>query len=130
MAEKFESLIRADKRFEIPAKRYLGLIVFRLVGDNVVTETLLKRLNARGNIHCVPACLKDKYVIRFTVTSPRTTLDDIITDWKEIVKVADDVLYEKEINMNRQRVPLAGEINCFVKKMKSQIIFCRYKREK
>lgn len=76
------------------------------MGDNVITETLLKRLNARGNIHCVPACLKDKYVIRFTVTSPRTTLDDIITDWKEIVRVADDVLSERADNITRQRVPL------------------------
>ena len=32
-------------------------------------------------MHAVPASLKGKYVIRFTVTSPRTTLEDITRDW-------------------------------------------------
>ncbi|CAH0551610.1 unnamed protein product [Brassicogethes aeneus] len=105
LAEKFESLVRADTRFELPARRYLGLVVFRLVGDNVITETLWKRLNARGRIHCVPASLKGKYVIRFTVTSPRTTIDDIVTDWKEIALVATQVIKDSLIE-KRQKVPL------------------------
>lgn len=41
-----------------------GMVVFRIKGDNDLTEKLLKRLNYRGNIHCVPASLKGKYVIR------------------------------------------------------------------
>lgn len=110
LAEKFESLIRRDNRFEIPCQRYLGLVVFRLIGDNVITETLWKRLNARGKIHCVPASLKGKYVIRFTVTSPRTTLDDIVMDWKEIVSVTDQLLNEKETSGTRARVPLGGKL--------------------
>ncbi|XP_018570725.1 histidine decarboxylase [Anoplophora glabripennis] len=106
LAEKFESLIRRDHRFEISAKRYLGLVVFRLVGDNVITETLFKKLNSRGRIHCVPASLKGKYVIRFTVTSPRTTLDDIVTDWKEIVRVTDELQHERDQLYSRVKVPL------------------------
>ncbi|CAH1169928.1 unnamed protein product [Phaedon cochleariae] len=106
LAEKFESLVRGDSRFEMPFKRYLGLIVFRLVGDNVATETLWKRLNARGKIHCVPASLKGKYVIRFTVTSPRTNVDDIVTDWKEISAVTDEVLGDKNAQAARAKVPL------------------------
>lgn len=66
------------------------------------------RLNSRGNIHCVPANLKGKYVIRFTVTSPRTTLDHIVKDWKEIVNVANDVLQEREKYLNKAKVPLGG----------------------
>lgn len=72
----------ADHRFEIPAARHLGesvsppksfrhfifgrtgLVVFRIKGENDLTERLLKRLNHRGNLHCVPASLKGKYVIR------------------------------------------------------------------
>jgi hypothetical protein len=30
MAKYFESLVRSDPSFEIPAKRHLGLVVFRL----------------------------------------------------------------------------------------------------
>lgn len=55
-----------------------GMVVFRLKGDNTLTECLLKRLNARGYIHAVPACFKGVYVIRFTVTSQRTTNQDIL----------------------------------------------------
>lgn len=54
------------------------MVVFRLKGDNTLTECLLKRLNARGYIHAVPACFKGVYVIRFTVTSQRTTNQDIL----------------------------------------------------
>lgn len=58
LAQKFEALVLADQRFEIPAQRHLGLVVFRLRGDNDLTEKLLKRLNARGKLHCVPAAFK------------------------------------------------------------------------
>ena len=32
-------------------------------------------------MNAVPASLKGKYVIRFTVTSQRTSLEDITRDW-------------------------------------------------
>lgn len=63
MAKKFELLVSSDNRFEIPAARHLGLVVFRLCGENHLTETLLKRLNSKGRIHCVPASLKGKTII-------------------------------------------------------------------
>jgi histidine decarboxylase len=69
LAQKFEALVLADARFEIPAARHLGMVVFRLRGENTLTERLLKKLNSRGRLHCVPAALHGKYVIRFTVTS-------------------------------------------------------------
>lgn len=47
------------------------MVVFRLRGDNSLTEKLLKKMNTRGRVHCVPAALHEKYVIRFTVTSTK-----------------------------------------------------------
>jgi histidine decarboxylase len=87
------------------------MVVLRLRGENHLTERLLKRLNARGNLHCVPAALKGKYVIRFTVTSQRTTGDDIMRDWAEIRTVAAEVLGEVQqpTATTRARVPLAGK---------------------
>uniref|UniRef100_A0A182NZH2 Histidine decarboxylase n=1 Tax=Anopheles epiroticus TaxID=199890 RepID=A0A182NZH2_9DIPT len=84
LAQKFEALILADHRFEIPATRHLGMVVFRIKGENELTEKLLKCLNHRGHLHAVPASLKGRYVIRFTVTSTYTTNDDILSDWNEI----------------------------------------------
>ncbi|KAH8272821.1 hypothetical protein KR018_001118, partial [Drosophila ironensis] len=102
LAQKFEALVLADHRFELPAKRHLGLVVFRIRGDNEITEKLLKRLNHRGNLHCIPSSLKGQYVIRFTVTSTHTTLDDIVKDWMEIRLVASMVLEEMNITISNR----------------------------
>jgi len=69
---------------------------------------LLKRLNHRGNLHAVPASLKGKYVIRFTVTSTHTTSDDILKDWKEIRVVAEQIFEECDIKIDK-RIPLKGK---------------------
>lgn len=83
--------------FEVPVKRHLGLVAFRLRGDDQPTEQLLRLMNSRGRVHCVPAQLPDKrYIIRFTVTSARTTMKDIEEDWQEIRHVADLVIGENE----------------------------------
>ena len=110
LAQKFESLILSDDRFEIPAKRHLGMVVFRLKGEeNDSTEKLLKKLNGSGKMHAVPANLKGKYVIRFTVTSPRTTLQDIARDWNLIQGFANEILGgDPQITNKPTRVPLKG----------------------
>ena len=62
-------------------------------------------------MHAVPASLKGKYVIRYTVTSPRTTLNDIGRDWEIIQGIANQVLgggdaEEQQTVSTRARVPL------------------------
>lgn len=86
-----------------------GLVVFRIKGENEITERLLKRLNHRGNLHCIPSSLKGKYVIRFTVTSTRTTVDDILIDWMEIKNAATTILNEMNITI-ANRVYLKGTV--------------------
>lgn len=103
LAQLMEALVRADDRFEIPAPRHLAMLVFRLRGDNSLTERLLKSLNSGGRLHCVPAALRGLYVVRFTVTSARTTPEDIAADWAQIRATATQVLQP------RARVPLAGQ---------------------
>jgi histidine decarboxylase len=92
MGSLFESLVRNDRRFELPAERHLGLVVFRLKGENELTEQLLKEVNSSGLIHCVPALIKGKYIIRFTVTATSTNADDINRDWKIIQTTAGQIL--------------------------------------
>lgn len=83
-----------------------------MIGENELTEKLLKRLNSRGNVHCVPAALKDKYVIRFTITSQYTTTEDIVKDWKEIKTVTQEILteFDELVKAPRAKVPLAGKM--------------------
>ncbi|GAU92267.1 hypothetical protein RvY_04368 [Ramazzottius varieornatus] len=91
MAREFEELLRGDAMFEIPAERILGMVVFRLAGENERTEMLLKQLNRSGLIHMVPASLHNLYIIRFTVTSQYTTLEDIRRDFN-IIRTASKIL--------------------------------------
>ena len=93
MGSLFESLVKADKRFEVPAARHLGLVVFRLKGENELTEQLLKEINSTGLIHCVPALIKGKYIIRFTDhCNFYQFADDINRDWKIIQSTAGQIL--------------------------------------
>ncbi|XP_046350284.1 histidine decarboxylase-like isoform X1 [Haliotis rufescens] len=96
LAKKFEMMVRSDERFEVPAERVLGMVVFCLRDDNDNTEALLKRLNKSGKLHMVPAALKEKYVIRFTVTSQYTTDDDLERDWVVIRETATRVLADED----------------------------------
>ena len=120
MAQKFESLVEEDERFEVAATRHLGMVVFRLKGENDQTEKLLKKLNGSGKMHAVPSSLKGKYVIRYTVTSPRTTLNDIARDWDIITKFAAEILGGSNSSESeqpaRQRVPLKGTLKLFYSK--------------
>ena len=56
-------------------------------------------------MHAVPASLKGKYVIRFTVTSQRTTLQDITRDWHLIRDTATE-LAGGEVVRTKTRIPL------------------------
>jgi len=61
-------------------------------------------LNKDGRIHVVPAKIKDKYIIRFTVTSYYTTEQDIRRDWSVIKENADNVLAKiKETQETKRR---------------------------
>ncbi|XP_036593091.1 histidine decarboxylase [Trichosurus vulpecula] len=92
MAKYFESLVRNDPLFEIPAKRHLGLVVFRLKGPNCLTERALKELVKSGCLFLIPAIIQDKFIIRFTVTSQFTTKEDILRDWNLIRDAATRIL--------------------------------------
>ncbi|XP_073067910.1 histidine decarboxylase isoform X6 [Manis javanica] len=92
MAKYFESLVRNDPFFEIPAQRHLGLVVFRLKGPNCLTESVLKEIAKAGRLFLIPATIQDKLIIRFTVTSQFTTRDDILRDWTLIRDAATRIL--------------------------------------
>uniref|UniRef100_A0A8C5UV88 Histidine decarboxylase n=1 Tax=Microcebus murinus TaxID=30608 RepID=A0A8C5UV88_MICMU len=107
MAKYFESLVRNDPFFEIPAKRHLGLVVFRLKGPNCLTESVLKEIAKAGQLFLIPATVQDKLIIRFTVTSQFTTRDDILRDWNLIRDAATLVLSQ---HCTSQPSPQVGKL--------------------
>ena len=56
MAKQFEAFVASDDRFEIPAERHMGMVVFRLKGENEMTEKLLKKLNGSGRKLKIHTC--------------------------------------------------------------------------
>ena len=61
-------------------------------------------------MHAVPSSLKGTYIIQYTVTSPRTTLNDIARDWEIIQQFATEVLGgdQPATTTTRTRMPLKG----------------------
>uniref|UniRef100_A0A674DE40 Aromatic-L-amino-acid decarboxylase n=2 Tax=Salmo trutta TaxID=8032 RepID=A0A674DE40_SALTR len=94
LAKEFESLVRADQRFEISADVVLGLVCFRLKGSNEVNETLLKRINNGRKIHLVPCLLSGQFVLRFALCARTTESRHIREAWRLITQLAEEVMQE------------------------------------
>ncbi|XP_058502762.1 aromatic-L-amino-acid decarboxylase [Solea solea] len=94
LAKEFESLVRADKRFEICAEVIMGLVCFRLKGPNELSENLLKKINQSREIHLVPCQLSGRFVLRFAVCARTAESRHIQEAWRHITQLTLDVLQE------------------------------------
>lgn len=92
LAHEFEDLVRSDDRFEVTSEVLMGLVCFRLKGENETNEKLLKRINGRGTIHLVPSKIGDTYFLRMAICSRYTESSDIQLSWNEVKAAADEVL--------------------------------------
>uniref|UniRef100_A0A803W2R1 Histidine decarboxylase n=1 Tax=Ficedula albicollis TaxID=59894 RepID=A0A803W2R1_FICAL len=90
-AKFFESLVKSDPLFEIPAKRHLGLVVFRLKVKIDINNCEYTSISS-GRLFLIPATIRDKFIIRFTVTSQFTTREDILQDWSIIQHTAAQII--------------------------------------
>ncbi|MEK6703057.1 MAG: pyridoxal-dependent decarboxylase [Planctomycetota bacterium] len=95
LAALFESLVRADGRFEIVAPRVVNLVCFRLKGSDGANQSLMERLNATGRVflsHTMlaspPAASDARYTIRVAVGTPTTSEADIRELWARVLETA------------------------------------------
>ncbi|KAG7476044.1 aromatic-L-amino-acid decarboxylase [Solea senegalensis] len=94
LAKEFESLVRADKRFEVCAEVIMGLVCFRLKGPNELSENLLKKINQSREIHLVPCQLSGRFVLRFAVCARTAESRHIQEAWRHITQLTLDVFQE------------------------------------
>uniref|UniRef100_A0A3B4BE32 Aromatic-L-amino-acid decarboxylase n=1 Tax=Periophthalmus magnuspinnatus TaxID=409849 RepID=A0A3B4BE32_9GOBI len=94
LAKEFESLVRADKRFEICAEVVLGLVCFRIKGSNELNQTLLKRITKNRQIHLVPCQLSGRFVLRFCICARSTESHHVHKAWQHITQLAFELLQE------------------------------------
>lgn len=77
LAKQFEQHVLNDKRFEVCNEVKLGLVCFRLKGSDKLNEKLLSAINGSGKLHMVPACVNDRYIIRFCAVAQNASKEDI-----------------------------------------------------
>uniref|UniRef100_A0A7M5XBS9 Aromatic-L-amino-acid decarboxylase n=2 Tax=Clytia hemisphaerica TaxID=252671 RepID=A0A7M5XBS9_9CNID len=95
-AKFFEEMVRKDARFEVINDVLMGLVCFRLIGDNALNEDLNKRVNEARKIHMTPATVDGQFVLRFVVASRLTEDKDIQFAWDEIKDHAGILLNNEE----------------------------------
>uniref|UniRef100_A0A915CSF8 Aromatic-L-amino-acid decarboxylase n=1 Tax=Ditylenchus dipsaci TaxID=166011 RepID=A0A915CSF8_9BILA len=76
-AKHFARLISQQSNFELFVPQHLGLVCFRLKGENEPNEKLNTAINDDGRIHMVPSSSHGVFFLRFAVCSQKTTLEDV-----------------------------------------------------
>jgi aromatic-L-amino-acid decarboxylase len=84
LAERFESLVRGDERFEVCAPRTMNLVCFRLRGDDAANEALLERVNASGRAYLSHTKLDGRYALRMSIGQTRVEARHVDAAWELI----------------------------------------------
>jgi len=102
LAERFESWVKADERFELAVPRSLALVCFRLRPEpgeepsatDARNRQLLERLNASGKAFLTHTVLPGvdgtpaRYVLRLAIGSPRTEERHVRAVWEQLSALA------------------------------------------
>lgn len=88
LAKEFENLVRSDDNFEVVYPVKMGLVCFRLKGDNAASEKLLNAIVDDGRIYLIPGRSKSMYYIRFVVCSLYCTSGDMQYAWNVILQLS------------------------------------------
>lgn len=91
LAQYFEDLVKKDSRFEA-CSCSMGLVTFRLKGEDSLTKKLLEKITDNRNIFLIAGHLNHKFVIRYAICSRLTLKVDVDYSWKEICEAAENVV--------------------------------------
>jgi len=95
IAQKLQEWVIADPRFEISQTRQFALVCFRLKASNEINKALEDHVNEGGRAFISHTVLNDKYIIRFSVGHPSTTLAHVEKTWELIKEEAHKLLQVK-----------------------------------
>ncbi|KAG7019491.1 Tyrosine/DOPA decarboxylase 2, partial [Cucurbita argyrosperma subsp. argyrosperma] len=96
MAKLFEELVGRDERFEVVVPRNFGLVCFRLLFSeidktNAMNLKLLERINKSGRAYMTHAMVAGMYLIRFSVGGTMTEERHVVTAWKLVQELANEI---------------------------------------
>ncbi|CAG9826125.1 unnamed protein product [Diabrotica balteata] len=109
LAKYLEDLVTADKRFELLISS-LGVVGFRLNGDDTATQKLLDKITERKNLYIMPYYYQNKLMVRFVVCSRLTEKEDIDFAWKEITAIV-ETMFNKT---SRKNIKKKKDINAAI----------------
>ncbi|XP_037094159.1 aromatic-L-amino-acid decarboxylase-like [Pollicipes pollicipes] len=110
LARQFEELVRQDRRFEVVSPASMGVVCFRVRGeDNTATERLLERVTAAGRVFMVSTMVPGRRLAaRFVVVSRVTSAEDVLTSWREIQRqvgpACGDSLAPEDVSLTQESV--------------------------
>jgi aromatic-L-amino-acid decarboxylase len=84
LTQDLASWVADDDRFEIVAPHPLNLLCLRVVGDDVLTEQLIDRINAAGEAHVTRTVLDDRTVMRVSIGARTTERQHVEALWTSI----------------------------------------------
>ncbi|KAF2878751.1 hypothetical protein ILUMI_27426 [Ignelater luminosus] len=105
LAKHFEQLVCSDRRFEV-ATSSMGLVCFRLKGEDNLTQILLDKITANKKVYIIPCHYQGKLVLRFVICARTTTVDDVNTSWSEIVFQANEIIPRSQIIVEAEKSKL------------------------
>ncbi|BET00445.1 Pyridoxal-dependent decarboxylase conserved domain [Nesidiocoris tenuis] len=118
MAKRFESKIQADSRFELCAPVCLGLVCFRIVGEEFLTRELLSVVLDSRELFLNGATLHGKYFLRYAICSRDMDLSDVDKGWT-IISNATEAVFSRHANKSQQVI--ADMTNANVNTLKAGI---------
>jgi aromatic-L-amino-acid decarboxylase len=89
LAQEFADWVRADDRFEIAAPAPLNLICFRHKGGDAANQSIMDRLNRKGDLFLTHTKLNGKLTLRFCVGQTHTRAGHVQQAWRRIREEAD-----------------------------------------
>lgn len=88
LAKRFESHVAQDDRFEVVGEVTMGLVCFRLKGNNEQNEKLLKSITDDKKVYMVPSKINGVYFLRFAVCARTTEEEHVDYAWSVVQNFA------------------------------------------
>jgi aromatic-L-amino-acid decarboxylase len=100
LANLFAEWIKSDDRFELAAPVSMGVVCFRLVGDDErnidqLNGEIVEKINASGRVYLTQTKLRGRTVMRIGLGNVLTTEDHLRKAWEIIRETANELESEK-----------------------------------
>ncbi|KAH1024582.1 aromatic-L-amino-acid decarboxylase [Dendroctonus ponderosae] len=113
LAEYLSDLVKSDNRFEL-CTCSMGLVTFRLKGEDSLTEKLLEDISKKKELFLVAGHMNHKLVVRYAICSRLTEKRDVDFSWRQITETAEQIIPtpKKSLTKSDKQIHPVLNINC------------------